>query len=234
MPGFFSSKDGGLRHVAPALILRFGRSGTAHRFRCVTIGGAVKQGYTPKDKAAFERARAIQSEKRLSLRDLSEALRKEGFNLSIRALSQAGLSADNLDGAPKKTPVEIPPARPTPPEPENQKPIEIVRGILRDITGKMLTLEKDSGPYVKLASEARQLSKAIAAMELQAAGDETPEERETRLRREDGETTRAIEMYVNQALALALRPTAEAPHGCCPTCGMGLTPEARAELVGRP
>jgi hypothetical protein len=188
----------------------------------------VKPGYVPQNQAGLARAREIQSERKLSLRDLREALLVEGVDLSIRILSQAGLAVTN--GAPPAA--VVPPARPTPPEgiDADGTPLEIARGMARAIAGQMAEMAKDSGPYAKLSGELRQVTKLIAALERDAAGDETPAEREARLRREDGETATMIDRYVAQALAEALRVTEQAPHGRCPTCEMALTPDARAML----
>lgn len=200
---------------------------------------------TPSMVRALARARQIQAERRLSLRDLEEALKKEGHEVSIKTLSIEGLAPDRLPPAPASPSVVVspPPAAPPPPLPllayasgidADGTPIDIARGMLRAITTTMAGLDRESGPYAKLSAEARQCTKLIAALESAEAGKETPEEADRRRRREDGETVLAVSRYVDQALALSLRPTEMAPHGSCPTCEQPLTLDARTMLLGGP
>lgn len=187
-----------------------------------------KARYDRQKEAMLQRARELQTAERLPLRELVVRLHAEGHPLANpTALSLAGLKAENFGPLP---------AKPAPVAAETidaaGTPIEIARGMLRAITETMAGLPKDSAPYAKLSGEARQVTKLIAALERDAAGEETPEERERRLRREDGETALAISRYVDQALVQALTPSATAPHGRCPTCSAVLTAEARAEMVG--
>jgi DNA repair exonuclease SbcCD ATPase subunit len=95
----------------------------------------------------------------------------------------------------------------------------------------MVGLAPDSGPYVKLSAEMRQVAKLIAALEKERAGEETEDERERRRRREDGETVKALTQYADQAIAFSLKPSADAPHGRCPTCSVPLTAEGRVMLL---
>ena len=63
---------------------------------------------------------------------------------------------------------------------------------------------------------ARPITKAIAGLERERAAKETPEQLERRLRREDAETRKRIEMYVEQYEAEA------AEAGKCLWCGTNL------------
>lgn len=111
-------------------------------------------------------------------------------------------------------------------------PLSIAREMLEGLSLALVGLATDEPAYVRLSAEARQCTKLIAALEREAAGEETAEELARRRRREDGATRREIEKYVDQQLAISLRPTAEAPCGKCPTCANPLTHESRVALVG--
>ncbi len=108
----------------------------------------------------------------------------------------------------------------------------MARAMLKSVTEDLATLDAETPAYARLHGEARQLTKLVATLEREAAGEETEEERVARLRREDGETRREVEKYVNQQLAIALRETPEAPHGRCPTCAEPLTQASRQALTG--
>lgn len=196
------------------------------------MSAAERERYQRRKEAMLKRAREIQIAEHLPLKELEARLRVEGYPVAnTKNLSEAGMKADNFPLPPQK-PAPDPSVLATEAIDATGTPIEIARAMLRRITGAMAGLEKDSGPYLKLSAEARQVTKLIAALEDASKGDETPGERERRLRREDGETALAISRYVDQALVTALAPSAAAPHGRCPTCSAVLTAEARAEMVG--
>jgi hypothetical protein len=131
-------------------------------------------------------------------------------------------------------PAERPPSPPPPPGAIDATgtPLQIARAMLASLTSGMADLDADSPAYVRLSAEGRQCAKLIAALEREEAGKETAEEAVKRQRRESAATRKAIERYTNQALAIALRQTAEAPHGQCPTCAHPLTADSRAALTG--
>lgn len=104
----------------------------------------------------------------------------------------------------------------------NADPLTIARGLLQKHVLDMAELEADSPRLNQAKGEARQLTKLIQALEASAAKEESPEEAERRLRREDGETRREMEVYVLQAETEATRPREGAPHGVCVTCGAPL------------
>ena len=192
-----------------------------------------KPGPAPSLDPILKRAAEIQARKTLSLRDLRAKLAHEGHKVSIGALSEAGLAPDRLKASalagkgvpaapkpPAATPVLRPPPSPPPgsqgppraPIDANGDPLAFARGLRRALADVMAELDPDSGPYVKLSAEARQVNRQIAALEAARAGEETPEEAERRRRREDGEVRREMLQYVEQAERQAAR------LGICPHC----------------
>ncbi len=96
-------------------------------------------------------------------------------------------------------------------------PLEVARALLQQATGAIAKLKVDSPRLNPTRTLALNLTKFVDALEArEAAGKETAEELEQRRRREDGETRREIEVYVQQAEAEAHA------RGVCITCGQGV------------
>jgi hypothetical protein len=95
-------------------------------------------------------------------------------------------------------------------------PLDVMRALLANTTKAISTLPLDSPRLGPARAEARAITKAIAGLERERAGKQTPEELERRRRREDGETRQRIERYV-----LEYEREAEA-RGVCVHCGRGV------------
>lgn len=174
----------------------------------------------------LERAREIQKAQRLPLRELVTRLRTEGFaEANLFVVSQEGLAAQNFGPV---TPAEPP----EPPIDTAASPIAVTRALAEQLARKLAKTPEGSVAYTKLTEQLRAVAKQIASLESENAGKESPEEADRRRRREDGETVKMVNQYVDQALMEALRPTHDAPHGRCVTCGVALTLEQRQELIG--
>lgn len=95
-------------------------------------------------------------------------------------------------------------------------PLDIMRALLASATDTIAKLRADSPRLNPARAEARALTKAIAALEKERSGAETPEELERRRRREDAETRSEIEQYVLRAEREA------AAKGVCVHCGQAV------------
>jgi|HubBroStandDraft_6_1064221.scaffolds.fasta_scaffold333566_1 hypothetical protein len=113
-------------------------------------------------------------------------------------------------------------------------PLELARALLRHATETIAKLEPESPRLNPTRTEARNLAGLIARLEQEQAKEATPDEAERQRRRDDGDTRKKIEQYVEQALQRALTPSPAAPHGRCPTCSGTLSPTQRAALLGTP
>ena len=187
--------------------------------------------------ALVAEARRLQAEEGLGVREVAERLRVGKTQLAAAlAASEAkpdtpAPKPDNPDtpgedGAPVARP-KIDPKAP---------PLEQARQLVEEAATSLARLPASSPRVNQTRQALRQAIKMLADLERERAQakEETPEEAERRRQRDDGETRLEIERYVDQALAVALRPTDEAPNGCCPTCACPLTTEQRAALVGAP
>ncbi len=118
-----------------------------------------------------------------------------------------------------------------PPLDPEATPLEMARALLGSISRSIAKLPASSPRLNQARGQLRQTVKLVAELERELARDATPQEAERQRRIDDGDTRKAIERYVNQALEAALRPTEEAPHGRCPTCLRPMNAAEREQLV---